>query len=654
MYIGGNKNPKKNSTQSNFFLDSLAKKKKLKEILSIEMNQECFDCGRPDPEYISINNGIFICKSCVLIHYEFSEEISTIKPKLDFLTDEEILYLYKGGNNRLLNFVTLEFPGLQNYTPEILYKTRAMQYYRDRLKYYIGIRQKPSKPDDLLAYKFINDDCSNLLNRRKNTSKNSKLCKYINHKNLSKGKINSTCNINCNFNGSINNINFVNPEVYNRTINRDSLKSIVYKNNLPVQYNDNDTINKNFTSTFTLIQPKQDNSTSKEISDFTFYSTLSQKKLYKNKIKEAKNIKNYNKFIYHSPIKTNEFKKIKTNNIDINKNTKANIYQKPKRIVSNNDEVENDNKNKNKNNFPFIYSYTQRIEPKIENLKLNKAFIYKKSNDRNSIFLEKESDSFGSTTSHNLNKSQNRKYRNQNIEISDENIINNTQNIQKQKQEKCDSQIFKNIIYNKKIKSKIFPTLQSKNNNKNNQFSSLHANSNYHSTKNIAVNNEKTTFPMKIINSIQPIKINKKINGQNKKNNLFPITNSSCLYKNKTSLTKYKTKNINHNTLHSLQHNLVSSDFEFSMKAYKDKKEQECVEKEALEKLLLEGELDDKTLQLNENKENENDFISVKYYNTRIKYNDNSLEKNNIFNRSSSIRNKYKLKKADDRNREKY
>ena len=134
-----------------FIQDKSIKKKNIKKILSELSNKECFDCGQKNPEYISLNNGIFICRICAIIHRQFPEEVSSIRQNINSLTDKELLILYKGGNQKLSNFVTYEFPGLQNYTPEILYKTKAMDYYRERLKYYSGMSTKPFKPNDLLA-----------------------------------------------------------------------------------------------------------------------------------------------------------------------------------------------------------------------------------------------------------------------------------------------------------------------------------------------------------------------------------------------------------------------------------------------------------------------------------------------------------------------
>ena len=131
----------------------------VKEILTEEMNKECFDCGSVNPKYISINNGIFLCLSCVKIHYQFPKGISTIKNNnLFLLTNKELLYIYYGGNHRLNNFVNYEYPGLQNYQPNILYQTQAMNYYRCRLNALVLKRKKPLKLSSVYAYKLIGEN----------------------------------------------------------------------------------------------------------------------------------------------------------------------------------------------------------------------------------------------------------------------------------------------------------------------------------------------------------------------------------------------------------------------------------------------------------------------------------------------------------------
>ena len=189
MIFNNHKKIKKNSQTE--------KNRKIQEIYKDEMNNECFDCGKSNPDFISANNGVFLCKECMGIHYQFSDEVSLIiKNNLFLLNEEQINYIFYGGNRKLLEFINYEYPQLQNYQPEILYKTQAMQYYRDNLYYCVEGGIKPIKPSGENAYKLI----SNVTNypmtekREKNSNINiekiNNMNNYRNNYNLIKTDIN--------------------------------------------------------------------------------------------------------------------------------------------------------------------------------------------------------------------------------------------------------------------------------------------------------------------------------------------------------------------------------------------------------------------------------------------------------------------------------
>ena len=73
---------KKKSTALN-----IIKKRKIKILLKEQKNNECFECSNLYPEYISLNNGIFLCRNCVLDHINLPKSISyIIKNNLRSLT----------------------------------------------------------------------------------------------------------------------------------------------------------------------------------------------------------------------------------------------------------------------------------------------------------------------------------------------------------------------------------------------------------------------------------------------------------------------------------------------------------------------------------------------------------------------------------------
>ena len=104
------------------------------EILSIDGNSICCDCGAQKPKWASLNNGIFLCLKCAGVHRSYGLNISLIRSlQIDSWTDEQILYLSKGGNNRFkMNLI--EFQIDQNTPNEKKYKSKAADYYRKFLK----------------------------------------------------------------------------------------------------------------------------------------------------------------------------------------------------------------------------------------------------------------------------------------------------------------------------------------------------------------------------------------------------------------------------------------------------------------------------------------------------------------------------------------
>ena len=129
----------------------------LKEILSDELNYVCFDCHRNlyRPQNFSINNGIILCNNCALNHSNFPKFISIIKHcNIEELTNEELMLLYYGGNRKLDEFIEYEYPKLQNMKINIMYKTEALEYYRQNLRSLAFGEPKSEKPNDHDAYKY--------------------------------------------------------------------------------------------------------------------------------------------------------------------------------------------------------------------------------------------------------------------------------------------------------------------------------------------------------------------------------------------------------------------------------------------------------------------------------------------------------------------
>ena len=167
--------------------------KMINSIASDEINNVCFECGTNDPEYISINNGVFICKECVQDHFKFPKEISTIMLNdLCSLNINELKKLYLGGNKKLIEFINFDFPRLKQFPPNILYKTRAIDYYRKRLHFFVQGGIRPLKPIFEYAYQLINIPKNNFTNNIKSINANYRTNLFLSPKvNITNERINN-------------------------------------------------------------------------------------------------------------------------------------------------------------------------------------------------------------------------------------------------------------------------------------------------------------------------------------------------------------------------------------------------------------------------------------------------------------------------------
>lgn len=153
----------------------------IKEIEKENINKICVECGANMPEYVSINNGVFLCQSCILSHAGLPSSISNIiKNDYKVMTFNEIKYIYYGGNKRLLEFIDFEFPKLKLLAPCFFYKTKIMDYYRKRLRNLVEENKDDNnleKPSLESAYQLMDE------NTEKNLDENLKLINNCNKSN---------------------------------------------------------------------------------------------------------------------------------------------------------------------------------------------------------------------------------------------------------------------------------------------------------------------------------------------------------------------------------------------------------------------------------------------------------------------------------------
>lgn len=109
-------------------------KKQLEQLSNEEENKKCFDCGGQPARWISLNNGIYLCNSCSEDHKKFEHGLSVIKSiTLDQWNKNQLNIMKKGGNKNLKIF--LEENNIDiNIDKNILYNSKLMVYYRNKLK----------------------------------------------------------------------------------------------------------------------------------------------------------------------------------------------------------------------------------------------------------------------------------------------------------------------------------------------------------------------------------------------------------------------------------------------------------------------------------------------------------------------------------------
>ena len=87
--------------------------------------------GVPNPQWISINNAVYVCYNCAGIHRGFGVQISFIRSLfMDNITDKQKKIMSIGGNKRFREF--METYNLN--TDPNKYKTKAAEFYRGTLK----------------------------------------------------------------------------------------------------------------------------------------------------------------------------------------------------------------------------------------------------------------------------------------------------------------------------------------------------------------------------------------------------------------------------------------------------------------------------------------------------------------------------------------
>ncbi|KAL4333353.1 hypothetical protein GQ457_07G019450 [Hibiscus cannabinus] len=83
---------------------SFGARARLERMLEESGNRVCADCGSPDPKWVSLSIGVFICIKCSGVHRSLGSHISKVlSVKLDEWTDEQVDSLVNLGGNNIVN-----------------------------------------------------------------------------------------------------------------------------------------------------------------------------------------------------------------------------------------------------------------------------------------------------------------------------------------------------------------------------------------------------------------------------------------------------------------------------------------------------------------------------------------------------------------------
>lgn len=112
-----------------------------------EENNKCVDCYNEPVTYLSINNGVTLCKDCANKHSVFSSSISYLR-KIEEELDEYLFnFFVYGGNTKFITCLQL-FSIENSIEIEKKYNTYGVDYYRRNLK----AKVKGLKPIDNINF----------------------------------------------------------------------------------------------------------------------------------------------------------------------------------------------------------------------------------------------------------------------------------------------------------------------------------------------------------------------------------------------------------------------------------------------------------------------------------------------------------------------
>jgi len=134
-------------------------KRRLNALLRLPENKTCAECGQRQPQWASVNLGMFFCIRCSGIHRNLGVHISMVRSTtLDTWNDKWVSTLEEWGNERANAYWEHTKPGARKPTENTgTYETE--QFIRD--KYVRGVWKAKGTPEEALAAAHAHAGSSN-------------------------------------------------------------------------------------------------------------------------------------------------------------------------------------------------------------------------------------------------------------------------------------------------------------------------------------------------------------------------------------------------------------------------------------------------------------------------------------------------------------
>jgi len=107
-------------------------------VLSLPGNQNCVDCGSPNPEWASVSFGCMLCLRCSGKHRGYGVMNSFVRSiRMDSWSHSQVLSMLEGGNEQLQSFFERHRMGNGSPASSRRYLTKAAQFYRTHLSKHV-------------------------------------------------------------------------------------------------------------------------------------------------------------------------------------------------------------------------------------------------------------------------------------------------------------------------------------------------------------------------------------------------------------------------------------------------------------------------------------------------------------------------------------